>query len=556
MQLLRGTKGEEALRALLKGAKALPAIALDPPSLEGETARVAAIATPDDALLLDIQGIASLGELLAGQGVLAAANAKKHHRALLRTFNQGPARWACVQLSEVLIAGGRPVDLSLPAISARYDLPEPPSPDDGLNSLGHYAQHIAQVVAAQIPRIQELNLTQVSRLEAAAVAPVAEMEHRGMCLDAPGWRDLARKAQLERDDLKARLHKFLSAHINHDLFGGAALNLDSNAELLKVLRAMGHPLPNVKKESLQTLPEPFGPWLLRYREVSKITSTYGESFLATLGPDQRLHPTFEQIGANTGRMACHSPNLQAVVKTSHHRDCFRCAPHRRVVVADYATCELRILAHMSRDPVFLNAFAKGEDLHATVASTLWNTPVSKTQNPELRHRAKAVNFGLVYGMGPGGLAKNLKISSQQALNLLEDYFRTFPKIRDFLNSNAEVALKRGYAETLTGRRLYLDGSGSESERAQAERVAKNMPIQGSSADMTKLALADVRRRLLRFKDAWLVNAVHDELVVECDAKDAEAVAEELRGAMVHAGQTLLPSIPIEVDVGVGHTWSK
>ena len=212
---------------------------------------------------------------------------------------------------------------------------------------------------------------------------------------------------------------------------------------------------------------------------------------------------------------------------------------------------------MSGDPVFREAFARGDDLHSTVAASLFGQPVSKTQNADLRHRAKAVNFGLVYGMGAGGLGKSLGVSPDQARELLEQYFRTFPKIRDFLNSQVRDSLSRGYAETLSGRKLYLDYDANDSSaKAQAERIAKNMPIQGTSADITKLALSLIWRKTRFIPEAYIVNTVHDEIVVECDEADSEEIAQTVRHEMLHAGTALLKEVPMEVDVEIGSIWSK
>lgn len=555
-QLIRGKEAENSVKELFLHASSIPALAFDPATYEGQPPRIAVLASQEQSLIIDVSATPQLGEHLHTHGLLCAHNAKKHHRILLEHFGIGPARWACITLSERLLAGGRDVDLSLEAIAKRYNLASPPDPHQSIEAIGEHTQLIAAIVAAQIPQIKQAQLTWVSKIEAAAIAPIAEMEHRGMCIESDKWRQLTKQAQAEKQLTSKRILKELEQHLPHDLFGSTTLNLDSNADLLSALKQLGHPLQNVKKESLQKIPPPLGPWLLRYRELAKIVSTYGESFLETLGQDGRLHPTFEQIGASTGRMACHSPNLQAVLKKSQHRDCLRCLPHRRLIVADYATCELRILAQMSEDPVFHEAFANGDDLHSRVASTLWNKPVSKTENSELRHRAKAVNFGLVYGMGAGGLAKNLGIPRPQAERLLLGYFRTFPKIKKFLDNASRFSLGRGYAETLTGRRLYFDAIDSPSGRSQAERIAKNMPIQGSSADMTKLAMGLLWPQLQAYPDAWLINAVHDELVVECQADDSPQVAEILRNAMIDAGKSLLPNIPIEVDVHIGRTWDK
>jgi DNA polymerase I len=173
----------------------------------------------------------------------------------------------------------------------------------------------------------------------------------------------------------------------------------------------------------------------------------------------------------------------------------------------------------------------------------------------LRQKAKAINFGLVYGMGAAGLAHAVGTNLREAEILLEKYFTTFPSIREFLTATAHEAMERGYAQTLSGRRLYLFKSGPDrAARAQAERIAKNMPIQGTSADITKIALARIHHCLASFTDAFLVNAVHDELVIECRQDDAKTVAKTVQTEMVAAAKELLPNTPVAVDIEIDTIW--
>jgi DNA polymerase-1 len=213
---------------------------------------------------------------------------------------------------------------------------------------------------------------------------------------------------------------------------------------------------------------------------------------------------------------------------------------------------------MSGDPVFLRAFDAGEDLHATVASQMFGARVSKTENPELRQRAKAINFGLVYGMGAPALAASLGVTPPQGQELLDRYFRTFPRIKDFLEASVEKALQKGYSETLLGRRLSFSREELDADNARGElsRIMKNMPIQGTSADMTKLAMVRVHERLLEDTggDAGLVNTIHDELVVECEASAGEQVAAAVRTEMEDAHRALCKRVPPLVEVQVARHW--
>ena len=454
-----------------------------------------------------------------------------------------------------MLLGGRDGNIDLEEIGARYGMSFADA-GAGLDAFANHAQGLATLVAAQIPRIREQGLTWPSRIEAAAVAPIAAMEHHGMGFDAQRWRALDADAARERTAIRQELLALFSGHGETDLLGETPLDLDNDQQLKRALAAIGHPVPDVRRQTVAMLPAPLGPTLARYRELGKLTHAYGESFLAHVSADGRLHATFEQIGASTGRLSCREPNLQSIVKDAPYRECFRVAPGRRLVIADYATCELRILAEMSGDPVFAEAFARGEDLHARVASRVFGKPVSKSENPELRERAKAVNFGLVYGMGAAGLARAVGVEQAQAEDLLRKYFETFPRIGSFLARTAREALDRGFAQTITGRRLYLQPGSERHSRAAAERVAKNMPIQGSSADIIKIALARVHAGLASARDAHMVNTVHDEIVVECAESDAKAISVLVQREMVSAAGEVLKNTPAVVDIDTSDYWSK
>jgi len=552
--LVAGEQARIAVSQLLAHPQQVPAIEIDPLARAGQPIAVLAIGTPDASVLIDPTRTPCLAEMLSADRPWAAYDAKNVHHALLRTVGTGPNRWACIRLSEIVLAGGRDVSLELAAIASRYGEPPPPAAQAGFAELAALSRSLARLVAAQIPALRKDNLTRVSRIEAAAVSPIAAMESAGMPFDEPRWRALTQATSKQRGELREQIARLASQATKVMLFGPSVEWLDNDHQLVGMLRAHGLQVPNARRETLAALPEPWGPLLGRYRELTKVLNTYGESFLTHVAADGRIHPTFAQIGASTGRMACHSPNLQAMVKESEHHACFRCAEGRRIVTADYGACELRILAEMSRDPTFQDAFARGEDVHAAVASSVFGVRVSKTERPELRQKAKAINFGLVYGMGAGGLARAVGTDRRQAEELLEKYFTTFPAIRSFLERTAEQAAQRGYAQTMTGRRLYLDFGSDRDSHAQASRIAKNMPIQGTSADITKIALARVHARLAKLSRAELVNAVHDELVVECEAGEAEAVAAATQEEMILAAKEILTHTPIAVDVEIGDYW--
>lgn len=550
MRLLGGLEAQHSVEALrAEGAASVPAVAVDPAALIDQKPAVVAIATPERAVLIDGPAGAEAMRALA-PGPVAAYDAKKHDHALHRGYGHGLPRWACLKVTEQLLAGGRDWSLKPATMAARWHLAPPPDPSTGLEALGLWAQWVAAAVARQIPELNRQELGRVSRVEAAAVAPIAAMERHGLRLDVDGWRRLHTQTRDEQRTLGQEIASMLGA--SGDLFGDTHDLLANDQALKHALHQQGHAVANVRRQTLAQLPDPLGGALVRYRELHKRITSYGEAFLQHVGPDGRVHPTFEQIGASTGRMACREPNLQAIVNDTAHRRCFHAPPGKTLVIADYATCELRILAEMSRDPVFANAFAAGDDLHARVAQAVFKQPVSKTENPELRQRAKVINFGLVYGMGAQALANTTHTSVDEARALLRTYFQTFPKIGAYLKDEAQASLRRGFATTLWGRRLYLDTN----DRATAERVARNMPIQGTSADITKIALAEVHRRLSGTSTTTIVNAVHDEIVVECPEDDADDVTVLVTQAMREAGEAVLTATPVQVDAHVSRWWGK
>lgn len=288
----------------------------------------------------------------------------------------------------------------------------------------------------------------------------------------------------------------------------------------------------------------------------KIQNSYGEGFLKFHDPKTgRIHANFDPLGASTGRVSSHHPNLQNLPKDERFHACIAPGGNRSLISADYAAFELRILAGLSKDPALIEAFSRDEDIHSVVASKIFGAAVSKKNQPDLRNRAKAVNFGLVYGMGPGGLAKRLEISISEAENLMSQYFETYPAIGSYLEESVRFAFEKGYSVTRLGRKLYhdLDSIQNDAERKRVERLAKNMPIQGCAADIAKLAFVHLYQNL-KSLDAGMINMIHDEFVVECLDKDVDLVAEIVRTTMENAQKYIIPEVTPKVDVSIGKYW--
>lgn len=315
----------------------------------------------------------------------------------------------------------------------------------------------------------------------------------------------------------------------------------TNAEVLEKLRPL-HPIIDL---------------ILEYRQVTKLRSTYTEGLLAVADEGGRVHTTFKQALTATGRLSSTEPNLQNIpIRTELGRELRRCFVAKEgytLVDADYSQIELRLLAACSNDPIMIDAFLSGIDIHTVTASQVFDMPVEAV-TPELRKRAKAVNFGIVYGISDFALAEDLHISKAQAGDYIRAYKAKYSGVSAYLHDTIELAKAQGYVTTLLGRRRYIPelSSSKAMMRAFGERVAMNSPIQGSAADIIKIAMIRVENALVREGlDAKLILQVHDELILEVADRDVEAAKALLKKEMEEA---YLTAVPLIAEVGVGKTW--
>ena len=395
-------------------------------------------------------------------------------------------------------------------------------------------------------------------LERPLIATLLAMERAGVALDGATLREMSRQAAEEIDVLRGDLIAM----------AGEPINLDSGAQVAKVLfetlrlkpggRTPGGAL-STRQEVLEELAtqHPFPARLLEYRALTKLQSTYFDALPQEIDPaDGRIHTWFDQAGAATGRLSSSHPNLQNIPMRTERgrriRKAFVAPPGATLVGADYSQIELRVMAHLSGDPNLIAAFESGEDVHARTARTIFG--VTGPLDPAIRARAKVVNFGIMYGMGARSLAQQMGIRLAEAQAFIAEYFRVFERVRAFLDQTVDEARRRGWVATLLGRRRYLPGleSAHGGERSYTERAAINTPIQGSAADLMKLAMIRVERSLKeRIPSARLLLQVHDELLLECPIDEADRVAELVRSEM----EGCFPlRVPLVVTVGHGPTW--
>jgi len=270
----------------------------------------------------------------------------------------------------------------------------------------------------------------------------------------------------------------------------------------------------------------------------------------------RIHTSFNQIGAATGRLSSNDPNLQNIPVRSARGEAIRRGfvprPGNRFVVADYSQIELRLLAHLSGDSAFVEAFQAGGDIHRQTAALIFGVALEAV-TPEMRARAKTINFATIYGQGPHALARQLGIPYEDARRFIDDYFTRFAGVRAFLDRTVAEARERGYVETIFGRRRYIPELRDKnfSVRAFGERTATNSPLQGSAADLIKVAMIRVNDAVRSAHQARLLLQVHDELVVEAPRAEAEAVAREVKACMEGAAPL---RVPLVATVGVGDNW--
>ena len=428
-------------------------------------------------------------------------------------------------------------------------------------------EYAARDAAIMIPlreqiaeRLKSDDLDRVANLEFDCVMPIAEMELNGFYLDEARWREQLAKVTVEQARAADELQEMLSAGVAQaSLFGRAEINLDSQQQVTDALLNLGVPVPeSTRAWQLQPLAEryPVVAKLLEYRGVAKSLTSFGENILEFIEPKTgRIHADFRQIGAPTGRFSCSNPNLQQIPHEQQYRRCFRAAEGKKLVIADYSQIELRILADFSRDQNFIKAFVSGEDFHTTTASQVFGvSPANVT--PDQRSFAKRLNFGVVYGIGASRFALMTGLSQTEAENTMRRYFGTYRDLDAYLRQSAADVITKRVARTASGRMLRLRFD--ENDRQQvgaARRYGVNMPIQGTSADILKRALRLLHDGL-RGTSGRLVNIVHDEVVVECDAAEADATADTLDKAMCSAGEEFVKAVPVNVDVHIADEWTK
>ena len=394
-------------------------------------------------------------------------------------------------------------------------------------------------------------------MELPCLYALYEMEKNGIRVDGEALHQYGKKLRTRIEELTAEIHAM----------AGEEFNINSPKKLGEILfEKLG--LKNGKKtktgystsaEVLEKLKNahPIIPKILEYRQLTKLNSTYAEGLAGYIRADGRIHGKFHQTVTVTGRISSADPNLQNIPTRMplgrEIRKVFIPEEGSVFVDADYSQIELRVLAHMSGDAALIAAYQADEDIHAITASQVFDVPLDQVDST-LRRKAKAVNFGIVYGICSFGLGQDLDISRKEAEGYIEKYFATYGKVKEFLDRTVEDAKKNGYTVTMFGRRRPIPELASSNfmTRSFGERAAMNAPVQGTAADIIKIAMVRVNRRLKEeHLQSKLVLQIHDELIIETKKEEVEIVQKILVQEMMHAADL---AVPLLVDANVGDSW--
>lgn len=476
-------------------------------------------------------------------------------------------------------------------------------------------ENLGRIRDFQMRRIEELGLGYCLDVENKAILALADIEYNGMILDGKEWLEVTKtyidkmsKIQESLDQIiqtEPKLKKFKPDVVQGNLFGEAErivkVNYNSPKQVLDICHALGYPVENTNEREIKKLARlndetgevvkakhPFFGLLLQSRETSKVISTYGESFLKYINPATgRVHTSFWAI-VSTGRVSSgfkddNAPNLQNIPKKNIFRNCFKARPGFSWVSIDYSGQELRLMADGSGEAGFIDVINRGEDLHCYAGSMMFKKPIDKKKDKALRDKAKTINFGKPYGMGPDKLADELDIPIDEAKDLFKQYSEAFPVLNKWLEGLQRSAVLKGYAETAgpcKRIRWFPDAKRAKELRKTAKagdktvwkeiliaeggvaREGGNFPIQSSGANMLKEALYEVRHLVLSYNKihkeevAFLICTVHDAIDVEVRTDLAEHFAKEMEALMVAVGNKYVTKVKMEADTTVTLQWQK
>ncbi|MFH0853687.1 MAG: DNA polymerase I [bacterium] len=399
-------------------------------------------------------------------------------------------------------------------------------------------------------------------IEMPLIRVLTDMEKQGVKIDSEFLKRMGKEVGEDISQLEKEIHKLAGEEFNVQspkqlkeiLFDKLRINIQGVGKTKTGLSTAAAELDKLKDR------HPIIPLIIQHRELAKLKNTYLDALPELVNPETgRVHTSFNQTIAATGRLSSTNPNLQNIpIRTkigNEIRKAFIAERGCRLVSVDYSQIELRVIASMADDPKMIATFKRGEDIHATTASAIHDVPLDKVDK-NLRRLAKEVNFGVIYGLGSVGLAQRQGISRAEAKDFIDKYFKTYVKVKEWIERTKKYAKETGYVETLYGRRRYLPEINSPNHmlQAQAERFAVNMPIQGTAADLMKVAMLEVAKELpAKFPKARMLLQVHDELVIEAPTEQAEEVGQLVQELMVKVSKL---RVPVEAAVEIGLNWGS
>ena len=440
------------------------------------------------------------------------------------------------------------------------------SPSDALNYAAEDADITLSIYNRVLPRIiNDKKFSVYKRLENPLINVLLEMENTGIIINPKKLNEISKNLSSQISELEDQIFKLSETIFNigspkqlgEILFdkmkieGGKRSKNGSwqtSVEILEKVSDMGHEIADV---------------ILSWRHFSKLKSTYTDALVEQINSKtDRVHTNYSMVGASTGRLSSSNPNLQNIpIRTEEGRlirTAFEPKQGFKLVSMDYSQIELRLIAHIADENKMLDAFNENLDIHADTASKVFGIPIEEMTS-EFRRKAKAINFGIIYGISAYGLAKQLKCSANEAKDFISSYFYRFPRIRDYMEEIKSNLDTNGYVETLFNRRIYINDSNSKNQKLRgfAERQAINAPIQGTAADIIKLAMIKIHKELSNKKEISMLMQVHDELVFEISDKKVEEFTNLILPIMERANLPMAPlKVDLKVDVGSGNNWAE
>jgi len=406
--------------------------------------------------------------------------------------------------------------------------------------------------------IQKSKLTHIALIESQLTRILASMEYIGLSIKIKKWENLINIKKNILNYCIKKIKQQLKHMLNYNLFGETNINIKNNIYVkILIKKLLNQNMNNININNEKNINNNIIQLILKYRQIYQTIKIYGNNFLYHCNKKKnKIYGHFNSLQSSTHRISSYNVNLQNLPSSYNFKQCIYITNNKKTYISgDYNTYEFRILAGLANDVKLINMLNQNKDIHLEIAKKIFNTNNNKIITPNLRNKAKAINFSIIYDISIQSLAYKLQLSIIKTKHFLKNYFSQFPKIKEFLNNIAHIALQQGYIKTVLGRKLILPNTNTNIK--QNHRIAKNMLIQGNAADIIKLAMINIHNKLItQFNQAYLVNMIHDELIIECLIKDTHKIAILLKIEMEKAQQLLIPNINSFVNIKINKTFNN